>query len=106
MAVWATLAYFWSLDLATVLAACIYTLLTAISFFWDLRDKSWFWYAMIAIVAVHAVALTKAAWSSVELPFPLLPFLFGAMILDFGVIYAFVGLIENIANKSLSISGD
>jgi hypothetical protein len=72
---------------AVAAAAMLYTVITAVQFFWDLKTEHWFWGTMLFVGAIHVALVVAIPWSNGPFPVPLLVILFPALVLDFSTIY-------------------
>jgi hypothetical protein len=74
--------------LPTTLAAAM--IIYAVSWRWELRDRSWFWVAIAGIAAVHMVLISSVHWTThwipafVSTPFCYLDFLLILKIFNWG----------------------
>jgi hypothetical protein len=61
-------------------------------YFWDLRNRVWFWVAIVVIVLVHVPLIVLVPWSSKHLTYvALLPL----GLLDIAFAYGIIRLVEN-----------
>jgi uncharacterized membrane protein len=77
----------------------LYVMYTAVIFFWDLRQQLWFWLAITIVGVLHGMLFFEVPWQQMKLPSPLLPLLYCAALLDFGVIYLCMTALERIEKK-------
>ena len=79
-------------------AISAYIIAIAVRYFWDLRKRIWFWVTVALITCLHVALVLLVAWPDKDYRgVQLLPI----GVLDFGVIYGIIRLIENVFEKTL-----
>lgn len=66
-------------------------MIIALRAFWRLRQRAWFWMTVLALTAIHIVLISIIPWTNKSIPAPAL---WPVGIVDFGVIYGFIKLVE------------
>ena len=73
----------------------------AVRFFWDLREHVWFWTTIAFIVLLHVPLILLIPWPLKQLSYvALLP----AGLVDFGVAYGIIRLVENAIESNGSLA--
>jgi hypothetical protein len=73
------------------------SLATATRFLWDLRRRVWFWLTISIIALLHVPLILLVAWPLKQLTYiALLP----AGLLDFGIAYGIIRLVENMMERN------
>jgi hypothetical protein len=69
----------------------------AARFFWDLRNRGWFWVTLTIIVLLHLPLILLIPWPDIHLTYiAALPFVFA----DFGIAYGIIQFTENLAERN------
>ena len=75
------------------------SLATATRFLWDLRTRVWFWLTISIIALLHVPLILLVPWPLKQLTYiALLP----AGLLDFGIAYGIIRLVENMMERRLA----
>ncbi len=79
-------------------AGCaVVAIILTVRYRWDLRKQTWFWATVTFLVLLHVFLLLLFQWPDTNLPgIALLPY----EMLDIGIIYGCIRLVEKVANRS------
>jgi hypothetical protein len=80
-------------------AAWVSTMMIALAarFFWDLRNRAWFWMTLTIIVLLHLPFILLIPWPDIHLTsIAALPFGYA----DFGIAYGIIQLAENVVERN------
>lgn len=73
------------------------TICIAARFFWDLRNRGWFWVTLTIIVLLHLPLILLIPWPDIHLTYiAALPFGFA----DFGIAFGIIQLAENVVERN------
>jgi len=69
-------------------------IVVVLKYFWDLRNRVWFWLTITFIVSLHVALILLIPWPDNDYRgVQLLPF----ALLDFGIVYGIIRLVESAA---------
>ena len=94
--IWALYAYLGDPGRGQAAWVCSVMISLAARFFWDLRNRIWFWMTLTIIVLLHIPVILLIPWPFKQLTsIAALPFGFA----DFGIAYGIIQLVENVAER-------
>ena len=94
--IWGLYAYFGDPGRGQAVWVSSVAICFAARYFWDLRNRVWFWLTIMLVVLLHVPLIVLIPWPFKQLTFiAALPFGFA----DFGIAYGIIQLVENLVER-------